>query len=93
MSDSPLIITRRSGWSSAFRFFGCVNLFIIPFCVFYGLVQALPNNPLPQIDLSTLTVIGIINLLGAIHSFFIAFLVDIFADIHWFLSKIASKDT
>ena len=75
-------IARRSGWATFLRVSGFVSILI-------GLVGILVG--LAGDNMQVGVVIFTTGLVGAIQSFFFAFLVDVFTDMRWFIKKLADE--
>jgi hypothetical protein len=75
----------RSGWSGFFIFLGCVGILIAGISI----LVALSSDSTEQTNISVALII--VGIAGAIQSFFLSFLINVFTDMRWLLSQIAGK--
>ena len=84
--DSNIIEPRRSNWSLAFIFIGCV-LLVLGLFACGDFVKDINTYRKPN-PIFVIACFG-----GSLQAFLFGFLINVFTDIRWYLQKIASKDS
>ena len=81
MNENEIKINRRSKWSSIQRILG---LFLIGFGLVLVIVSFMKYGLMDFVISGTMIFVGV-------QSLFISFLIDVFTDIRWYLSKVTEN--
>ena len=82
-TDSEVKFEQQSGWATFLCVLGFILLLLSVVLFLLWMSNEMKGNEY---------IFGIVSLVSGINSFFIAFLVDVFTDIRWFLKLMVDKN-